>query len=135
MDRTYSHAIEQQPPTDTRVLYTETCPVCRFEIDGYRMRAAMDDLPVWFDGMDGAADWGLTPDQAARRLHVIHRGRLLSGIPAFIALWSERPCWQWVARAVALPGLHGRACLVYDHGLAPILFGAHLRRQFLSRSK
>lgn len=58
MDRTYSHAIEQQPPTDTRVLYTETCPVCRSEIDGYRKRAAMDDLPVWFDGMDGAADWG-----------------------------------------------------------------------------
>lgn len=122
-------------PTDTRVLYNETCPVCRFEIDGYRRSAAKDNLPIRFDGMGAAADWGLTPDQAARRLHVIHQGQLLSGIPAFLALWSAMPRWRWLARLVAVPGIHGASCLIYDHVMAPILYRAHLRRQGLNPTK
>ena len=120
---------------DTRILYNDTCPVCSFEIDAYRRRAIREGLALQFDTLDHAADWGLTPDQAARRLHVSHQGRLLSGIPAFVALWSEMPRWRWLARLTALPGIHGAACLVYDHVLAPILYRAHLRRQGLNRSK
>lgn len=119
----------------TQVLYNETCPVCRFEIDGYRRRAALDNLPIRFDRIGAAADWGLTADAAARRLHVIHKGRLLSGIPAFVALWSEMPRWHWAARLVGLPGIHGAAVLVYDQVMAPILYRAHLRRQRVSRSE
>ena len=73
---------------DTRVLYNETCPVCRFEIDAYAKRVRADGLPVKFEDLSRAAEWGLTRDQAAQRLHVIHKGALLSGMPAFRALWS-----------------------------------------------
>ncbi len=124
-----------EKPSDTRVLYNDTCPVCRFEIDGYRHRAALDNLPIRFDRIVAAADWGLTADAAARRLHVIHKGRLLSGIPAFVALWSEMPRWHWAARLVGLPGINGAAALIYDHLLAPVLYRAHLRRQRVSRSE
>ena len=60
---------------DTRILYNATCPVCSFEIDAYRRRAIREGLALQFDTLDHAADWGLTPDQAARRLHVIHLRR------------------------------------------------------------
>lgn len=118
---------------DTRVLYNETCPVCRFEIDSYARRAAASGLPIRFDGLDHADNWGLTPDQAARRLHVLHKGQLLSGIPAFQALWRELPHMRWLARATALPLIHPLACFAYDRILAPVIYRAHLRRQRASR--
>ena len=116
-------------PANTEVLYNDTCPICRFEIAAYKRRAVAQNLPIRFDRLDAAADWGLTADEAARRLHVIHRGRLLAGIPAFIALWSELPRWRWAARVAALPGLNRAACLLYDRVLAPSLYRAHLRRR------
>ena len=114
---------------DTRVLYNETCPVCRFEIDAYARRAKANSLPIRFDGLAQASAWGLTPDQAARRLHVLHKGQLLSGIPAFQALWRELPHMRWLARITALPLIHPVTCLVYDRILAPVIYRAHLRRQ------
>lgn len=120
-------------PDDTRVLYNETCPVCRFEIDAYARRAKTDGLPIRFDGLVHAEAWGLTPDQAARRLHVLHRGQLLSGIPAFQALWRQLPHMRWLARLTSLPVIHQIACVTYDRLLAPVIYRAHLRRQRISR--
>jgi len=119
-----------EPDTcETRVLYNDTCPVCRFEIDGYRRLAEQRNLPIRFDRMAVAHEWGLSPDLAAKRLHVSQNGQLLTGIPAFIALWSAMPRWRLMARLAALPGIHAAACFVYDHILAPMLYRAHLRRQ------
>lgn len=120
--------------SNTQVLYNDTCPVCRFEIDSYRRLAEQRNLPIRFDRMAAAQDWGLSPDQAARRLHVSQNGQLLSGIPAFVALWSAMPRWRFVARLAALPGIHAAACFVYDRILAPMLYRAHLRRQQIDRN-
>lgn len=114
---------------ETRVLYNDTCPVCRFEIDAYRRRAQAEGLPIRFDALDRAGDWGLTPDQAARSLHVWHDGRVLSGMAAFRALWSAMPRWRWLARMTGLPVIRPLANLVYDRIAAPLLYRAHLRRQ------
>lgn len=114
---------------ETRVLYNETCPVCRFEIDAYRRRALADGLPIRFDALDSAADWGLTPDQAARQLHVWQDGRVLSGLEAFRALWSAMPRWRWLARVTGLPVLRPVVAWLYARVAAPILYRAHLRRQ------
>lgn len=114
---------------ETRVLYNNTCPVCRFEIDAYRRRAVADGLPIRFDAIDQAEDWGLTPDQAARRLHVWHDGRILSGLAAFRALWSAMPRWRWLARVTGWPVVRPLAALIYDRIVGPILYRAHLRRQ------
>jgi predicted DCC family thiol-disulfide oxidoreductase YuxK len=116
---------------ETQVLYNDTCPVCRFEIDHYRKTAA--SLPIRFDRLSCAADWGITPDQAARRLHVMQNGKLLSGMAAFRALWAVMPRYRWLARLTALPILRPFIDTVYDHIAAPMLYRAHLRR--ISRSK
>jgi len=113
----------------TEVLYNDTCPVCSFEINGYARRVQADGLPVRFDRLDCAANWGLTPDQAARQLHVRQDGVVLSGLPAFQALWRVMPRWRWLARLTALPGFRPLCILVYDRVAAPLLYRAHLRRQ------
>ena len=114
---------------NTRVLYNETCPICRAEITAYQRRALHDGLPIRFDTLDTAADWGLTPDQAARRLHGGHDGQLLSGLAAFRALWAQMPHLRWLARLTGLPGVHWLANQIYDRLLAPVLYSAHRRRQ------
>jgi len=114
---------------ETRVLYNDTCPVCRFEIDAYRRRALAQGLPIRFDTLDDAASWGIDPDTAARRLHVWHGGQVLSGLPAFRALWSAMPGWRWAAWATGLPLIRPAMTLVYDRIAAPLLYRAHLRRQ------
>ena len=114
---------------ETRVLYNETCPVCRFEIGHYRKAALACDLPLRFDDLTQASAWGITPEAAAKRLHVLHKGQILSGIPAFQILWTKLPRWRWVARFTALPLIHPLTCAFYDHIMAPILYLAHKRRE------
>ncbi|NBE07959.1 thiol-disulfide oxidoreductase DCC family protein [Paragemmobacter ruber] len=114
---------------ETRILYNDTCPVCRFEIDHYRKTATRDALPLRFDRLDQAAAYGLTPDQAARRLHVLKDGELLSGLAAFRAIWAGLPRWRWLARLTGLPLIRPALTFVYDRIAAPLLYRAHLRRQ------
>lgn len=114
---------------EIRVLYNDTCPVCRFEIGHYRKAALAEDLPLRFDDLTQAAAWGVTPEAAAKRLHVLHQGQLLSGIPAFQILLAQLPRWRLVARITALPLIHPLTCALYDHVMAPILYRAHKRRE------
>lgn len=112
---------------ETQVLYNDTCPICRFEIDHYRKGAA--NLPIRFDRLSQCADWGIPPDQAARRLHVMQNGELLSGMPAFRALWSVMPRYRWLARLTNLPILRPLLDRLYDRIAAPALYALHLRRE------
>ncbi|PLL11526.1 DUF393 domain-containing protein [Tabrizicola sp. TH137] len=114
---------------DTRILYNDTCPLCRFEIDHYRAAAAREGAPLRFDRLADAAKWGLTEDQAARRLHVVHQGELLSGLAAFRAIWATLPRWRWLARLTGLPVIRPALTVLYDRIAAPLLYRAHLRRQ------
>ena len=114
---------------ETRILYNDTCPVCRFEIDHYRAAATRDGAPLRFDRLEDAARWGLTPDRAARRLHVLRGGELLSGLEAFRAIWETLPRWRWLFRLTGLPVIRQVATLLYDRIAAPLLYRAHLRRQ------
>lgn len=116
----------------TKVLYNASCALCSREIDHYERLSQAQALAIQYDDLnDGTrlAEWGLTPDQAARRLHLRKDGQVYAGIPAFIVLWQEIPQMKWLARIVSLPGVHGLACLTYDHLLAPALYRWHLRRQ------
>ena len=114
----------------TRVLYNAECPVCRFEIDHYDEYAGQENLPIRFEDLNNDAldDWGLTRDAAARRLFVLKGGQIFSGIPAFVILWQGMPRYRWLARLVALPGVHRLASLAYDHVLAAVIYRWHLRR-------
>ncbi len=123
---------QQQPTT---VLYNASCPVCSREIEHYQRYTEARELPVVYEDLTTAEleVWGLTPAQAARRLHVRKDGQIFDGIPAFIALWKDMPRYRWLARVVSLPILHGTAVLAYDHVLAPLLFAWHKSR--LKRGK
>lgn len=114
---------------ETRILYNDTCPLCRFEVDHYRAAAARDGAALRFDRLEEAARWGLTPDQAARRLHVLRGGELLSGLEAFRAIWATLPRWRWLARVTGWPVIRPAMTALYDRIAAPLLYRAHLRRQ------
>jgi predicted DCC family thiol-disulfide oxidoreductase YuxK len=118
-----------QEPT-TSVLYNANCPVCNFEISHYARYADENSLPIRFDDLNSEAlvQWGLDADTAARRLYVLHRGTLTSGIPAFLVLWAQMPKYKWLARTVDLPGIRQVASFVYDFVLAPVIYRWHLRR-------
>jgi len=115
----------------TEVLYNESCPVCRREVHHYERLSQKAGLPIAYDDLgnsDNLQSWGLSKDQAAKRLHVRKDGQIYAGIPAFIILWQTLPQYRWLARLVSLPGVHWVACKVYDHLLAPLLFAWHRRR-------
>ena len=73
--------------------------------------------------------YGVTRMDAAKRLHVLHDGSVLSGVPAFVVIWQQLPRYQLLAKIVRLPIVYFLSNLVYDFVLAPILYNAHLRRQ------
>jgi predicted DCC family thiol-disulfide oxidoreductase YuxK len=114
---------------ETRVLYNDTCPVCAFEVAHYRRLAERHGLPVAFDPLARAADWGMTEDQAARAFHVRAGGETLRGLAAFRALWARMPGWRWLVWLTGLPGVRGLAALVYDRAAAPLLYAWHRRRR------
>ncbi|WP_223424700.1 thiol-disulfide oxidoreductase DCC family protein [Tateyamaria pelophila] len=115
----------------TQVLYNAACPVCRAEIEHYAAYSAQHALPIRFQDLNAGQleAWGLTTEDAARRLHVMKEEVLYSGIPAFIILWQDMPRYRWLARIVAVPGIYWLAVQTYDHILAPLLYRWHKRRQ------
>lgn len=115
----------------TKVLYNAECPVCNFEINHYQNYAQKTDLTIRFDDLnsDALSTWGITQDQAARRLYVEHHGMLHSGLPAFVVLWQAMPRYQFLAKIVSLPGLFWLLCWVYDLALAPTIYHWHKLRQ------
>lgn len=116
----------------TDVLYNAACPVCSREIDHYARLSAAQALPLRYDDLNDAdklQTWGVSADDAAKRLHVRKDGQIYVGLPAFIALWQSLPRYQWLARLVSLPGLYRLAHWTYEGVLAPLLYRRHLKRQ------
>ena len=126
MEQTKTKSTDQ-----TCVLYNDQCPVCSFEIGHYRAYSEDKGLPLRFDDLnsDALAQWGLTRDEAARRLYVLKNGELLGGIDGFLVLWAEMPRYRWLGRLVALPGIRQVAVFLYDWVLAPAIYGWDRRRQ------
>ncbi len=122
---------QTQRITDTRVLYNAECPVCSFEINHYAAYTEKKALRIRFEDLneDNLSDWGLSADDAARRLYVMKDGELTSGIPAFLILWQDMPRYRILARIVGLPGVRQAASLIYDYVLAPLIYRWHKRRQ------
>ena len=119
------------PKDDTRVLYNGDCPVCSVEIDHYAKYSQARALPLAYDDLSTCdlARWGVSREEAAKRLHVMQGGEIYAGIPAFLVLWREMPRYRWLARLVGLPGVRQVASVVYDRALAPALYAWHKRRE------
>ncbi len=119
------------PNEETAVLFNADCPVCNFEISHYATYAAQGNLAIRFDDLNACdlSRWGVSADQAARRLHVRKTGKIHVGVDAFIALWQDMPRYRLLAHIVGLPGILQLSRAVYDYALAPVIYRAHLRRQ------
>lgn len=117
--------------TETTVIYNETCPICSREIEAYRASCTANGVDLKFEpiGAETASEVGLTRDEAARRLHVLKDGQLLSGVDAFVVLWKATPGFKWLGAFVGLPGIRQVASVVYEGILAPVLYGMHRRRE------
>ena len=113
------------------ILYNGRCPICSAEIAQYRKQAEHANAPVRFIDLHEAtlAHWGLNADQATRRFHVRKDGQIISGFPAFLALWRELPRMRWLARVLELPVLRQMADFGYNNLAAPLLYWMHKRRE------
>jgi predicted DCC family thiol-disulfide oxidoreductase YuxK len=98
------------------------------EIEAYRRRAEAAGVALVFEPLPAAPAWGLTEDEAARRLHVRAGGRVLAGMPAFRALWRATPGMGWLARLSAWPLVAPALGWSYDRIAAPLLHALHRRR-------
>ena len=97
----------QKQPAALTVLYDGACPLCRREIGVYQGVPSTE--PLCFADVSNAATQlppGSTREQLMARFHVqAADGRLLSGAPAFLALWATLPGWRWLAKLGRVPGL------------------------------
>ena len=114
----------------TRILYNADCPICNAEICHYQRYAGARDIPFGFDDLNTVdpATYGVTADQAARRLHVLHDGQVIAGVDAFVVIWRLMPRYRHLAWVVSRPFILQLSRMVYDRILAPILYRMHLRR-------
>jgi predicted DCC family thiol-disulfide oxidoreductase YuxK len=65
---------------------------------------------------------GLRTDHLERRVYLKDsKGRIISGLPALIELWSRMPQYRWLARVTSLPVLKPISMGLYDHVIAPAL--------------
>lgn len=107
-----------------RILYNGACPICAREIAHYRTLAARAGADVAFDDLNDAdlAAWGVSADQARRRLHARLGAQRLDGVAAFRALWARLPGWRWLAVVTGWPGLRNLAEWGYERIAAPWLY-------------
>ena len=114
-----------------RILFNAGCPICSAEICHYRVYAEERGIAMGFDDLNqiDPALYGVSREEAAKRLHVLHEGNVISGVPAFVVIWQQLPRYQWLAKIVCLPLIHFLSNLAYDYVLAPFLYATHLRRQ------
>jgi len=117
------------------VLYNGACPICHREIEHYRRldRSGAKSLSFIDISSPNPEEAGLplAQDDAKRRLHVLDAdGQLLSGIPAFAAIWDQLPKYRWLSALTRLPILRSLLPWVYE----PVAFGLyHLDKRRRSR--
>ncbi len=113
------------------ILYNGRCPICSAEIEAYRKQAEAAQAPLAFTDLHetDTAKWGLTPDQATRRLHARDGDAVISGFPAFIIVWRPLPRMRWLARLLDRPVLRPLTEAAYNYLAAPALYWLHRRRE------
>ena len=90
------------------MFYDGACPLCAREVRHYRNL----DKTGTVEWVDIAQDpqrleaQGVSLSAGLQRLHALDRhGRLVSGVPAFAAVWDGLPGYRHLARAVRALGL------------------------------
>lgn len=106
------------------VYFNGDCPVCRTEMTHYARLCGENQAALRFvDSMQQPSEFlqcGLRREHLERRLYLREAdGRILSGMPALVYLWSRMPRYRWLSRVFGLPVLEPLSNLLYDHVIAP----------------
>ncbi len=99
---------ETAPSCDLTVFYDGSCPLCRREIEFYRSRSGADSIS-WVN-LATAADDALPKDVDRQtlesRFHVAdRRNGVISGAPAFFAIWKTLPAFRVLGALQRIPGM------------------------------
>jgi predicted DCC family thiol-disulfide oxidoreductase YuxK len=110
----------------SEVYFNGDCPVCRTEMTHYANLCANSQPKFRFiDSMQRPNEFdrcGLRREHLERRVYLRDAdGRIVSGMPALVHLWSTIPEYRWLSRVLALPVLRPISTLLYDHVIAPSL--------------
>lgn len=110
----------------SEVYFNGNCPVCRTEMTHYATLCENNQSQFQFiDSMqrqDEFIRYGLRREHLERRVYLRDaRGRVLSGMPALVHLWSKIPAYRWLSRTLTLPVLRPVSTILYDHVIAPSL--------------
>jgi uncharacterized protein (TIGR01777 family) len=104
--------------------YNGECPVCNAEMSHYARLCADSQKTLRFidstQRPNALAECGLRPDHLERRVYLKDsKGRIVSGLPALIELWSRMPQYRWLAKLTSVPLLKPMSVGLYDHVIAP----------------
>lgn len=121
----------------TEIYYNGQCTICNAEMSHYAQLCARTQPSLTFTDATqrpGAlSECGLRGDHLERRIYLKDAsGRVVSGIPALVQLWSRIPRYRWLARLAGAPVLRHVAAAAYDFLIAPTL--AHRARRPASRA-
>jgi uncharacterized protein len=119
--------VAREPQAElTAIYYNGECPVCSVEMNHYASLCAKSQKSLQFiDAMQRPEDfaaWGLRREHFEQRVYLKDsKGRILSGLPALVELWSRLPQYRWLARVMKVPIVKPVSNAFYDHALAPAL--------------
>ena len=96
-------------PGRTQVFYDGDCPLCTVVARWYLTATGADNLEfvnIASPEFDATAH-SLDPLAVQRVIHALTpRGKVVCGLDALIAIWSELPDYRLRARLARLPGVH-----------------------------
>ena len=87
----------------TAMFFDGGCPLCSREVAHYR-RLDRGDRIHWVDitnQPETLSEYGIAYGTAMERLHALDEdGQIVSGVPAFVAIWRQLPGYRHLARIV-----------------------------------
>jgi len=98
----------------SKVFYNNSCSICRFEINHYKKITKNIDWIDISNQKSASKQINLDSKTLLRRLHLIKKGKLYSGIDAFIHLWSEIPRYKFLAILLKKPFIYHISWLFYE---------------------
>jgi uncharacterized protein len=116
-----------------KVYYNEQCPICDFEVSHYKRSASNDKCEIEFNDINtkkqALSMYKLEYEDIKRRMYTLdERGKLVSGIDAFLSIWRNLPGYRWLYKIVKQPVIYQLADVTYEFILVPCLACYNKRR-------
>ena len=116
----------------TEIFYNGSCSICAPEIRMYKKIITNENVEgsnqLDFVDISVSVPDEFSKEDMLKRLHAkLPNGDIVSGVPAFIALWKQVPGFKGLAFLINLPIIKSVAIFTYDKILAPTLYKRYVR--------